>query len=296
MKRLSVLLFALIAVGSGVVACGPGPTPTLSPTPTPTVSPVQDVQVLCLVVEESYPQIEGEFSEGIAEAVERILSELGLQVMAEGEPCDATLTVTLTGEALGASYKHFGSFDTSRCYTGAKVYGEMTLTSPGTAPLTVAARARKPTISGTIYECPGKAQAPFYSVWPEAVLDGLADLWGPQVVFQALGDEDADVRQGATSALGKIGPEVVPALIRALGDEDELLRWGAAVALEEIGLKAREAIPALIEALGDEDQYVRSAAAEALGKITGQDFGEDAGRWQEWWEERDWREWWEEQE
>jgi len=34
-----------------------------------------------------------------------------------------------------------------------------------------------------------------------------------------------------------------------------------------------------------QDGSVRRAAAKALKDITGQDFGQDADRWQQWWEE-----------
>lgn len=47
-----------------------------------------------------------------------------------------------------------------------------------------------------------------------------------------------------------------------------------------------ESVPALIQVLGDEYAFVREAAAEALTAITSQDFGEDAGAWQELWEEQ----------
>jgi len=81
---LAVVLFAFACGGNG--------------------PPVQDIQTLCLEVEQSYPQIEEEFAEPIAEAVRHTLAGLGLQVVAVGTPCDATLTFTLTGTALGASY------------------------------------------------------------------------------------------------------------------------------------------------------------------------------------------------
>jgi len=38
--------------------------------------------------------------------------------------------------------------------------------------------------------------------------------------------------------------------------------------------------------LKDENSDARENAAEALGKITGQDFGEDQTKWQNWWNEK----------
>jgi len=64
-------------------------------------------------------------------------------------------------------------------------------------------------------------------------------------------------------------------------------RSAAAFALGGIGPEAKEAVPALIKALGeDQDADVRKYAAWALEAITGQDFGEDAARWQRWFEEQ----------
>ncbi|MDP2949743.1 MAG: HEAT repeat domain-containing protein [Chloroflexota bacterium] len=298
------------------VVAEPTPTPDL-PTVTPTLSPGQGVQTLCLGVQQSYPEIEEEFFLPIAETLQRILVGLGVQVVAEGTPCDATLTIALIGNPLGTAYgsRYF-------CYTGAEVDGQMTLTTPGSAPLTVPIDEREPMMSGVIYSCPSKTEAPFHIVWRKAVLDALANLSPPHEVFvQALSDEDYWVRFYAARALGEIGPEegVVPALIQALGDEERAVRENAAWSLGKIGREAVDAVPALAQALGDEHQWVREAAAcalrdigpeaveavpaliqalededlpvghpaaEALEAITGQDFGEDADRWRQWWEEQ----------
>jgi HEAT repeat protein len=97
------------------------------------------------------------------------------------------------------------------------------------------------------------------------------------------------VRSSAAHALGSIEPDAsqaVPALIQALGDESEYVRAAAADALGEFGSQASDGVPALIEALGDEHGGTRSSAARALQDITGQDFGEDADRWHQWWEQQ----------
>jgi hypothetical protein len=323
MKRLSALLFALVILAGSALACGQGsaftPSPTSTPSPTPTPLPLQapgweeiTVHILCLTVEQSYPGIEGKEPEPIAETIQRILARVGLQVVAEGASCDATLTLTLTGQALGDEYT------TGYCYSGAEVSGLMVFDVAGREPLTlpIAGRRNPPFM---IRGCPQELGAPFESAWSEALIGCLAHLWGPQVLVQAVGDEAACVREAAAEALGEVELEegVVPALAQALGDADEDVREAAAKALEAIGpqaveavpaliqaLKDRsssvrcaaaralgaigpgamEAVPALIQALGDESYTMRQAAAEALRAITGQDFGEDAERWQQWWE------------
>jgi len=134
------------------------------------------------------------------------------------------------------------------------------------------------------------------AVWILSQLDTKTDLI-PHF-FQALKDENLDVRTHAATALGKeevrdeevvsliikvldvnnrlllkdaakalgeIGsPEAVPYLIKTLKDEDPDVRKQAAEALGEIG--SPKAVPHLIKALEDEDQDVREVAAEALGK------------------------------
>jgi hypothetical protein len=290
MKTSVVLPFSLLVVlASGALACGTLPTsgPTPTPAPTPTPLPVQaprwegvTVHTLCLEVDQSYPEIEGKSPEPIAEAAVRILAKVGLQVVAEGTSCDATLTLSLTGHALGDEYT------TGYCYSGAEVGGLMRLDAPGREPLSlpVAGKRRPPFF---IRGCPTELEAPFEKAWSEALLQCLAYLWGPQVLIQALQDDVAAVREAAAKALGDVGLEEggVLALAQALEDENEDVRQAAAKALEAIGPEAVEAIPALIQALGDDSSTVRGDAAEALMAITGQDFGEDAERWRQWWEE-----------
>jgi HEAT repeat protein len=104
-------------------------------------------------------------------------------------------------------------------------------------------------------------------------------------LIQTLQDSDSYVRYCAASALGSIGPgavDAVPALTLLLKDNNQLARHETISALGEIGPGAMQAVPALIQALGDEND--RYFASRALADITGQDFGEDAAAWQQWWE------------
>jgi HEAT repeat protein len=52
-------------------------------------------------------------------------------------------------------------------------------------------------------------------------------------------------------------------------------------------MKDEKAVPGLIKLLGaTQDANLRRRAADALGVITGEQFGEDAAGWQEWWDQR----------
>jgi hypothetical protein len=240
------------------------------------------VRTLCLEVEQSYPEIPHKDPEPIAQATRKVLSGLGLHVVAAGDPCDATLTIAVTGQARAGDYLLEGY-----CYTGARVEGRADLSVPGRAPLIVPlAGLQMP--PPRIQHCPrDPTDAPFEAVWLEVLLGTLFDLWGPQVLVQALGDERVLTRSLAASVLIEVGPEAseaVPALIQALEDSDENVRASAAQALREMGPQAIDAVPALIQALGDPHPQVWQSAVIALRHITGRDFAEDAAAWQEWWE------------
>lgn len=109
-------------------------------------------------------------------------------------------------------------------------------------------------------------------------------------LIQTLRDEGPEVRRASAWALGAIGVRetaVVAALIQTLiADEDPTARRLAAWALGALQPDWREGVPALIQALGDSDPGVRRTAARVLQRVTGQDFGQDARRWQCWWEQQ----------
>lgn len=81
------------------------------------------------------------------------------------------------------------------------------------------------------------------------------------------GDSLAD---NSAIALGKIGAEAVPALIRVLQDKKATVAWPhAASALKAIGPPAREAVPALVEVAKapNKDVLTPCLAVDALGAI-----------------------------
>ena len=258
---------------------GLGQTPVLTPTPLSIQAPGWEevtVHTLCLRMKESYRGLEGK----AAGTAQRIFVRLGVQVVPEGVPCEATLTIELTGKALSAYYIGGGN-----CYTGAKVSGQVTFAVPDREPLIMPIEGQVPTPKVTS-DCPEEREAPFGRAWAKPVLDALADLWGYQVYVQALGDEHYDVEVAARMALEEIGQEAIPVLIQLLGDKDAEVRRAVAEVLRGIGPEAKEAVPALIHNLEDKEYRVRLITWSALHQITGQDFGEDADRWEQWWKEQ----------
>ncbi|HEY3322186.1 MAG TPA: DUF2950 family protein [Planctomycetota bacterium] len=73
--------------------------------------------------------------------------------------------------------------------------------------------------------------------------------------------------QRIAAALGKIGPEAVPALTAALQNDFWEIRTGAALALGFVPPQTPQVLPALIAALQDDRACVREAAARSLANI-----------------------------
>jgi HEAT repeat protein len=101
------------------------------------------------------------------------------------------------------------------------------------------------------------------------------------VLKAALADSDTHVRMVTCEAWGRHGnAEAVKLLSDMLrSDVDIGVRMAAAKALGET--KNSEAVAALGEALSDADPAMQYRAAQSLQKVTGKDFGNDVGRWQQ---------------
>jgi hypothetical protein len=92
------------------------------------------------------------------------------------------------------------------------------------------------------------------------VLNGLSELWGP---------------------------DVFPAAV--VGIENRHVRKTAVAVMEELGPRAMAAVPALIDVLEDALSIMwipPSQIPRTLEAITGQDFGKRPDLWRRWWEER----------
>ena len=221
------------------------------------------VDHLCLKVEQSYPQIEDEFSQPIAETVKRDLERIGMQVVDEEEPCVYTLSFAVTLVARSAWYMPTGSL-----YTGAEATGRMELASKGRPTLNVSVSQNLAPPSTTRNRPTLPQNAPFHRVWRPAILDGLYKLWGMQVYEKALNAEDFQTGMEAIRALGNIGDaRSVESLVTALKDALHFqVREAAAEELKHVG--DTRTVELLITTLKDDQHFqVRSTAAEILGEI-----------------------------
>ena len=87
---------------------------------------------------------------------------------------------------------------------------------------------------------------------------------------------DPRTRRGARQRL--VAARAVDALLECLNSTNESIVWAAVQSLEE--LRAPEAVEPLVELLAR--GVLVFDVAEALTRITGQDFGADVRKWQEW--------------
>lgn len=81
---------------------------------------------------------------------------------------------------------------------------------------------------------------------------------------------DGNRRNQLTNALGKRGPDAIPALINLLEFEGAIVRGQAAYFLGNQGGRATPALPSWIRCLSDSDRRVYGAAARAILGIKGQ--------------------------
>ncbi|MBI1747454.1 MAG: HEAT repeat domain-containing protein [Acidobacteria bacterium] len=90
----------------------------------------------------------------------------------------------------------------------------------------------------------------------------------PQI-SRLMTDTDAEVRYGATKALGQLHAiSYHDAIVARLNDESPLVRIAGAEALARLGRP--ESVPALLPALQDRNSNVRAQAAKALGHLRAQ--------------------------
>jgi HEAT repeat protein len=104
-------------------------------------------------------------------------------------------------------------------------------------------------------------------------------------LLAALAVNRPGVRPAAAEALAVLPePNVVAKLQKIVedGKVDLALRQAALWTLGRTGRKASAAV--LVRQLGSDSDLLRRTAAEALGELSGQEYGDDREKWQNWWE------------
>ncbi|WP_371805602.1 HEAT repeat domain-containing protein [Candidatus Lokiarchaeum ossiferum] len=96
------------------------------------------------------------------------------------------------------------------------------------------------------------------------VLGKIGNPDSVEILVEALGDDNSDVRKSAAQALNRIGKPAIPLLIRALGNISKDVRASAVWSLSKMGSMV---VDPLIEALASEVKDVRASAVWALSKV-----------------------------
>ena len=296
------------------------PTPTPTPAPTPTPTPPPDLQQLIdvLGVRETEKSLEaaekiGSYGEAAAPAIPRLVEMLqsrGLETLRIGNQQIMAFDVSANVAANALS----------RIGKPARTPLRTLLTDGEQEPsrrqwaARALVRMKHPEALQIVLELLKQStQAERANLLP-----ALRDSESPQALEVLLGfvtDADAKVRKGAIEGLsGKKDQHAVDALVVALRDTDRDVRGAAAGGLitaadprtfdplvqalkdnydrvrnlssQALGaIKDRRAIEPLIDIVtNDKVELVRFQAGRALGKITGENFGEDGARWKTWWE------------
>ena len=92
----------------------------------------------------------------------------------------------------------------------------------------------------------------------------LGDARAVRPLLAVLKSKDADLRDAASQALGKLGQPAVAPLMTALRESDKDVKAAAA---EALGFVGGAAVTPLSKVLEDDDAEVRRAAVHALGLI-----------------------------
>ena len=85
-----------------------------------------------------------------------------------------------------------------------------------------------------------------------------------EILVEALGDDNPDVRKSAAQALNRLGKVAIPLLIRALGNISKDVRASAVWALSKVG---ETAIAPLLAKMEDPEKNTRESAIWGLSKI-----------------------------
>lgn len=198
------------------------------------------------------------------------LTLLGIEVV---ERSDTILAFPLEGSALSDVYGSAGT-----CYTGARVGGTVTLTTPGRPDLEARLAGEVPPSPVVTLSCEKDPDyAPFDDAFEKGLLGVAADLWGPAAAPLLIHVVEREV---STSAVDLALKAVAMDELRGL--DPDLLPFEHRKAM----LAASVEVVAYLVETGYTAHGADQAARRLLTAYSGIDFGaaapEDVGQWRAW--------------
>ena len=103
----------------------------------------------------------------------------------------------------------------------------------------------------------------------DAAREAVAPLVAKLRVYQGKLAKTEPSMWFVAKALGGIGHDALPALLKALGEPNDELRYWAIDALAHMGPRAKEALPVIRKATDDPNRRVAARARYALAQVEG---------------------------
>ena len=229
---------------------------------------VEEITSVCLNVEEDVEWYEvGD----VTEVLKELFTRLGLVVVPPGQDCDITVALRISGRS--SKKREFVTYYKDNVAVGSEIVepwaratGELTLALEGYEAIAHEIDNRGVT----------SRDVDFY---PQ-MLENIAFFWGTEVYRQAM--YIPELQAIARDALIDLGDEGIRILGELYLEADSASMYEVWMAFQMLGPKAVELVPYVIEALGDGNKRLLDPVSFLRG-ISGEDFGQDAEAWSDWW-------------
>jgi hypothetical protein len=238
-----------------------------------------DLKTICLTILKSPDNVD---TNAVLETLKSLFTDMGIRT--DGQECEAELRISVEGYSRSASYQGKGT-----CINGYFLNGEIDLISEGLATqvFSVNEDVPPPNSVGT-NNCRSFSEAVelLQQRLKWNIHDALLSFWDANIYYYVLIHfYDGDLTKLSCSEL-EPRAEYVPLIILKMDAAQEKPEFTCLVRLAEIGPDAEEALPYLMYYLGVfRGEMQTPSICNTLESITGEDFGNNAGRWWRWWSE-----------
>jgi hypothetical protein len=202
----------------------------------PTTIDMQNIHTVQLHVNQSYTNVEEEFTLPVKEMLSELFKVMDVKVVVEDELADAVLTINLKGRPRKATFNN----PKRTYYEAAKVNGSAGLTIEGFSSIKVGLYGAKHYHSTNYYSHSNSdPKIPLMWASQRASVKMFIDLWGPPALLPIWHTSYANVLNKDIHDLDEIikdkdAPAVVPVIMKALQSDYSLVRWQAIPMLDEL--------------------------------------------------------------